>query len=83
VSLERGARSGEKKVGSRDVVRNPKKIKIHQKLKNLQIFFLIIIILVKIWTYYHGFKRAFNRKKWKKFSRSKMSWINCSMSLGI
>jgi hypothetical protein len=37
-------------------------------------------------TYYCGFMKAFNPQKWKKFgdfSRSRKSWINGSMVLGI
>jgi hypothetical protein len=52
--------AGKKRIGSRDDVRNPKKIKFYEKIKiNINVF--LILILVKIWTYYRGFKRAFNR----------------------
>jgi hypothetical protein len=62
VNLERGARSGER--GKRErrariVIRNPKIDKFHQKYN----FFLMLIsknlILVKIGTYYRGFRRDY------------------------
>jgi hypothetical protein len=85
VSLERGAGVGKKRVGSRDCRKKSQNRKISPKIKKFTDFFKILI-LVKIWIYYHGFKKALNRQNWKKFgnfSSSKISWINCSMSLGI
>jgi hypothetical protein len=64
VSLEWGA--GKKRAGSKDCHKKSQNKKIPPKIKQFTDLFFNNLILVKIWDYYSGFKKAFNRQKWKK-----------------
>jgi hypothetical protein len=64
MSLERGV--GKKRIRSRDCCKKSKNRIISSKIENFADVYFKILILVKIWTYYCGFKRAYYCHKLKK-----------------